>query len=86
MLLQNVWNKDSYDAKNDIWSLVCITYEMLTLNPPFRAETFEGLYKKVIAGKYNKINNKYSNNMNQLFNYCLKYFSNEKNKRKANCL
>ena len=67
-----VWNNDTYDSKSDIWSLACITYEMLTLNPPFRAETFEGLYKKVRAGKYNKINNKYSNDMNELLRLLFK--------------
>ena len=67
-----VWNNNSYDAKSDIWSLACITYEMLTLNPPFRAETFEGLYKKVIAGKYSRINSKYSNDMNELLKLLFK--------------
>ena len=67
-----VWNNDTYDTKSDIWSLACITYEMLTLNPPFRAETFEGLYKKVRAGKYNKINSKYSNDMNNLLKLLFK--------------
>ena len=67
-----VWNNNSYDFKSDIWSLACITYEMLTLNPPFRAETFEGLYKKVIAGKYNKISNKYSYDMNELLRLLFK--------------
>ena len=67
-----VWNNDSYDSKSDIWSLACITYEMLTLNPPFRAESFEGLYKKVTAGKYSKINDKYSNDMNDLLKLLFK--------------
>ena len=67
-----VWNNDSYDSKSDIWSLACITYEMLTLNPPFRAESFEGLYKKVIAGKYSKISDKYSNDMSQLLKLLFK--------------
>ena len=67
-----VWNNDTYDTKSDIWSLACITYEMLTLNPPFRAETFEGLYKKVRAGKYNKINSKYSSDMNNLLKLLFK--------------
>jgi NIMA (never in mitosis gene a)-related kinase len=67
-----VWNNNSYDTKSDIWSLACITYEMLTLNPPFRAETFEGLYKKVIAGKYNKISNKYSYDMSELLRLLFK--------------
>ena len=67
-----VWNNDDYDAKSDIWSLACITYEMLTLNPPFKAETFDGLYKKVTAGKYNKISNKYSDDMEQLLKLLFK--------------
>ena len=67
-----VWNNDPYDIKSDIWSLACITYEMLTLNPPFRADTFEGLYKKVVAGKYSKINSKYSNDMNELLKLLFK--------------
>ena len=67
-----VWNNEPYDIKSDIWSLACITYEMLTLNPPFRADTFEGLYKKVVAGKYSKINSKYSNDMNELLKLLFK--------------
>ena len=50
-----VWNNSPYDLKSDIWSLGCILYEMLTLIPPFHADNFDGLYKKVMAGKYNKI-------------------------------
>jgi NIMA (never in mitosis gene a)-related kinase len=61
-----VWNNDSYDEKSDIWSLACITYEMITLNPPFRAQSFEGLYQKVISGKYAKISNKYSTDLSDL--------------------
>ena len=49
-----VWNDEPYDSKSDIWSLACVTYEMLTLHPPFRAESMDGLYEKVIKGKYNK--------------------------------
>ena len=67
-----VWNNEPYDAKSDIWSLACITYEMLTLNPPFRAESFDGLYKKVIAGKYTRISGRYSNDMNDLLKLLFK--------------
>ena len=42
-----VWRDNPYDHKSDIWSIGCVIYEMVTLKPPFRAETMEGLYKKV---------------------------------------
>ena len=67
-----VWNNSPYDSKSDIWSLGCILYEMLTLNPPFNADDFEGLYKKVMAGKYNKINSRYSEDMNELLKLLFK--------------
>ena len=67
-----VWNDDPYDNKSDIWSLGCVTYEMLTLHPPFRAESMEGLYQKVIKGKYAKINSKYSNDISEIISFLLK--------------
>ena len=67
-----VWNNSPYDCKSDIWSLGCILYEMLTLNPPFQADDFDQLYKKVIAGKYNKINSRYSEDMNEILKLLFK--------------
>ena len=67
-----VWNENPYDNKSDIWSLGCVTYEMLTLHPPFRAKNMEQLYNKVIKGIYGKIGDKYSEDMNEIIAYLLK--------------
>ena len=61
-----VWRDEPYDSKSDIWSLACVTYEMLTLHPPFRAENMKGLYEKVLKGKYPKINDRYSSDISDL--------------------
>ena len=67
-----VWNDDPYDNKSDIWSLGCVTYEMLTLRPPFRAETMEGLYEKVTKGQFGRINPRYSEDIFEMIKFLLK--------------
>ena len=67
-----VWNDEPYDNKSDIWSLGCVTYEMLTLHPPFRAEDMEGLYQKVIKGQFGRINPRYSDDIYEMIKYLLK--------------
>ena len=61
-----VWRDQPYDIKSDIWSLGCVTYEMITLKPPFRAEDMPGLYKKVLKGHYPKIPTIYSNDLSNI--------------------
>ena len=39
---------------------------MITLHPPFRAESMEGLYHKVMKGKYQKIPDKYSKDLSEI--------------------
>ena len=67
-----VWKDQPYDNKSDIWSLGCITFEMLALRPPFRAENMEKLYNKVIHGQYGKISDSYSQDIKEIIKFMLK--------------
>ena len=73
-----VWRDEPYDSKSDIWSLACVTYEMLALHPPFRAESMDALYEKVIKGKYPKINDRYSSDISELLSLLFKVESKER--------
>ena len=66
-----VWKDNPYDLKSDIWSLGCVTYEMIMLRTPFRAETMEGLFKKIMKGEYQKINKKYSEDLGYVISLLL---------------
>ena len=76
-----VWNDESYTNKSDIWSLGCVLYEMICLTPPFKAESMDGLYHKIIKGKYNKIPEKYSKELNEI----LKLLFNVNPKERPSC-
>ena len=67
-----VWRDTPYNLKSDIWSLGCLFYEILMLKTPFRAQTMEGLYRKVMKGKYPEINKKYSNQFDFVISNMLK--------------
>ena len=61
-----MWNDIPYDQKSDIWSLGCVLYELCVLNPPFRADDMDGLYKKVTKGVYTKIPQHFSQDLNNV--------------------
>ena len=67
-----VWRDELYDMKSDIWSLGCVTYEMLALHPPFRAENMEKLYNKVIQCQYGKISDKFFEDIKEIIKLLLK--------------
>jgi NIMA (never in mitosis gene a)-related kinase len=52
-----------YSNKSDIWSLGCVVYESVCLRPPFKSESMEGLFKKVLNGLYPSPSKHYSKNL-----------------------
>jgi NIMA (never in mitosis gene a)-related kinase len=61
-----VWKDQPYDNKSDVWSLGCVLYEVTALQPPFRANDMDGLFKKVLKGIYPRIPNHYSDELNKM--------------------
>jgi len=66
-----VWKDKPYDNKSDIWSLGCVLYEMITLLPPFRANSMQGLANKVTKGIYDPIPSRYTHDLSQMVKSCL---------------
>jgi len=66
-----VWKDKPYDNKSDIWSLGCVLYEMITLLPPFRANSMQGLCNKVTKGIFDPIPSRYSADLHQMIKSCL---------------
>ena len=66
-----VWRDKPYNKKSDIWSLGCVLYECLSLKPPFRADSMQGLYKRVTKGEYKRIPKMYSVDLHNLISVLL---------------
>ena len=73
-----IWKDLPYDNKSDIWSLGCVLYEMITLNPPFKAKNMDDLYKKVLSGEVAALPNKFSNDLYEIVLLLMKVNSNKR--------
>ena len=66
-----VWEKESYNNKCDIWSIGCITYEMACLRVPFRGTSIHQLYLNIKRGNYEEIPKIYSNDLKYIIKLIL---------------
>jgi NIMA (never in mitosis gene a)-related kinase len=67
-----IWKDLPYDYKCDIWSLGCVLYEMCTNYPPFRGESMQQLFSRIMKGYYDPIPSFYSKELNYMINSLLK--------------
>ena len=66
-----VWEKESYNNKCDIWSVGCIAYEMACLRVPFRGTSIHQLYINIMKGKYEEIPKIYSKDLKDIIRLIL---------------
>ena len=64
-------NEQSYNEKSDIWSLGCIIYELAALRPPFKANNQLSLALKIKTGKFDRIPEDYSEDLQRVIEWML---------------
>lgn len=70
-LSPEIWRREEYNSKCDIFSLGCLTYELATLKHPYEANSQRELEKKVTQLKTPDITSDYSPELNYIIKKCL---------------
>ncbi len=60
-----IYKRERYDSKADVWALGCILYELMTLKPAFYSDNISDLKCKIFAGRL-QLQNVYSNEMKDI--------------------
>ncbi|PRP87594.1 NimA-related protein kinase 2 [Planoprotostelium fungivorum] len=61
-----IWKRQPYDAKSDVWSLGCVLYELITFRHPFVADSPKALAQKITTGRYTSISSAYSTDLKNM--------------------
>lgn len=61
-----IWKKQPYNSKSDVWSLGCVLYELATFRHPFTADSPKALSNKILLGRYLPIPSEYSSDLSLL--------------------
>lgn len=64
-------NESKYNEKSDIWSAGCLLYEIAALRPPFEAQNHLSLAIKIREGKYERIPQRYSEDLQKILSTML---------------
>ena len=70
-LAPEIWNKQAYDYKVDIFSLGVLIFELAALKHPFKGESAYELGKKIVFEKAPLLPNCYSKELSYIVNKCL---------------